>query len=108
MASVLFPAGTTKTLTVKATLAGTGIHTFSIASASSVGTNGATVSGSFPMIGNSLSLTTAVTLGTVTVAKYSTLSDVEIGSANALISKIKLTQIFMLQIPRWLLIILIR
>jgi len=83
-------AGTTKTLTVKATLTGTGRHNLAVVSASSV-TSSSTVSGSFPVTGNTMELTTAVTLGAVTVSKYSTLANVDIGSKAAVISKIKVT-----------------
>ncbi|MEA3463766.1 MAG: hypothetical protein U9R14_01695, partial [Patescibacteria group bacterium] len=59
-------AGTTKALLVKATVSGTsGTNGFSINSASDITTDGASVSGSFPVSGNLMSLS-SVSAGAVT------------------------------------------
>ena len=63
-------AGTTKTLVVKATILSTvtsGIYALGIASASDVTTDGATVSGTFPVRGNAQAVV-SVTIGTITMA----------------------------------------
>ncbi len=68
--------GTTREITVKADIAG-GTTTISgiilgINAASDVVTNGATVSGSFPMNGNQMSVGTATDLGYATISNYTT------------------------------------
>ncbi|MCK4554095.1 hypothetical protein KAU19_03980, partial [Candidatus Parcubacteria bacterium] len=67
-------AGTTKALTVKATMLSTitsGNFALGIASASDVTTDGAAVSGSFPIQGNTKAVTDA-TIGTVTMSSVDT------------------------------------
>lgn len=61
------PAGTTKTLTVKATIAAgqTGSYGLGVASASDINASGSTVSGSFPVVGNSMSITSNTNVGEV-------------------------------------------
>jgi hypothetical protein len=63
-------AGTTKTLTVRATIAATtGNYALGINSASDIGTNGAVVSGSFPLIGNTKAAVDGSTsVGSVTLS----------------------------------------
>lgn len=62
------PAGTTKTISIVADIAASvsGNHVLGIASASAVTTNGAVVSGSFPVNGNNMSLSTT-NVGTIDV-----------------------------------------
>ncbi|MFA5644603.1 MAG: hypothetical protein WC928_03715 [Patescibacteria group bacterium] len=66
---VYVAAGTTKTLTVKATIgATTGTYALGIASASDVTSSGATVTGSFPITGNTMSAVNAsASLGSMTI-----------------------------------------
>ncbi|MBU1160264.1 hypothetical protein KKG18_00380, partial [Patescibacteria group bacterium] len=71
---IVIAAGTTKTLTVKATIliGQTGNFVLGINSASGITTNGATVSGSFPVQGNTQSSVTGVTIGTVIMSNVGT------------------------------------
>lgn len=67
---LVIPAGTTKTLTVKADVSASSNGesvALSIVSASDIATNGAVVSGSFPISGNTMSTSNAVTLASVQV-----------------------------------------
>jgi len=79
----VIPAGTTKTLTLVGDIDAdiTGNHAFSIDSASSVGTT-ATVSGSFPLTGNTMSIS-ATNVGKVTVTEGSDPSNITAGSSDA-------------------------
>lgn len=63
-------AGTTKTLTVRALIAAgqTGSYALGVEAASDINAAGSTVSGSFPIVGNSMSITSNTTIGTVTLA----------------------------------------
>ncbi|OGF25987.1 hypothetical protein A2303_02625 [Candidatus Falkowbacteria bacterium RIFOXYB2_FULL_47_14] len=64
------PAGSTKTVTVKATIeAGkSGNYAIGLSGAANVITNGAAVSGSFPIVGNTKVIVTGTNIGTVTMA----------------------------------------
>ncbi len=72
---ITVPAGSTKYVTLRVDLAddvGSGkTVSFQVASATDVSTNGASVSGSFPLAGNTMSVATASDLGYVTVANVS-------------------------------------
>ena len=72
---ITIPAGQTKYVMLRADLAddvGSGnTIVFSLASASSITTDGAAVSGSFPMNGNTMSTATTATLGSITIANVS-------------------------------------
>ena len=62
-------AGTTKTLTVKATIdAYTGTYALGIAAASDVVSSGATTSGSFPVQGNMMSAVQATGVGSISIS----------------------------------------
>lgn len=63
-------AGTTKTLTVRASITAgqTGSYALGVAVASDINASGSAVSGSFPIVGNSMSITSNSTIGTVTLA----------------------------------------
>ncbi len=67
-------AGTTKTIRVRATIAaGTaGNYALGIAGASSILTNGAAVSGSFPIISNSKAVVTGTNIGTIVMSDPTT------------------------------------
>ena len=67
-------AGSTKTLVVKATIeAGqSGNFALGVKTAADITTNGATVSGSFPVVGNSQAIVTGVDIGTVTMSSVGT------------------------------------
>lgn len=73
--SLTVPAGTTKTVDLAATMAQVATYngnvmSLSINSASDI-TTASTVSGTFPVIGNSVTLTSGVTIGTATLANGS-------------------------------------
>lgn len=72
---IVVSAGTTKTLTVKATIhssATGGNYALGIASASSIVTSGSAVSGSFPIVGNTKAIVTGVDLGTLAMTNVGT------------------------------------
>ncbi|MCX6792746.1 MAG: hypothetical protein NTY12_01855 [Candidatus Falkowbacteria bacterium] len=77
--------GTTKTLSIVADVnasATTGNDNFSISLASAIAANGATVSGSFPVAGNTMSITN-VSGGAITIAKTGSLSSPKAGELQA-------------------------
>lgn len=85
--------GMTKTLTVKANIASgaSGEHAIQIPTASSIVlVGGGTVSGSFPITGNTMTLS-SVDAGTITIVKNGTLADVTIGDMGATVAQFKLT-----------------
>ncbi len=87
---ITIPAGQTKTLTVKADMASgslSGNVGFSIASASDIVSTGASVSGSFPISGNLMSLLSAQSdLATVTLsAGASSTSPIKAGNSNMIV-----------------------
>ncbi|BFD25051.1 MAG: hypothetical protein JST_000371 [Candidatus Parcubacteria bacterium] len=96
---VTIPAGQTKTLTVKANIDGaaqSGNIGLSLAAATDVVSTGATVNGSFPITGNTMSLFKAPTdMSVVTLTKGSMpTTEIKAGSMNAVIwdAKVKVTQ----------------
>lgn len=85
--------GTTKTLTVKANIANaaSGEHAIQIPTASSIILiGGGTVSGSFPVTGNTMTLST-VDAGTVIVDDSGTLTNPTIGDMGATVAQFKVT-----------------
>jgi len=89
-------AGSTKKITVRATVLGgdnitLGNDGFGIASASDIISSAASVSGSFPLNGNIMSLTTGASAGTISYS-YQTVSDdeVKVGEKDVELAKIKL------------------
>lgn len=91
------PAGTTKAVTLKMNAKTTGTvsgnHGFKIASASDITTNGATVSGSFPVSGNIMSFSSSASAGTVTldgngdsITRYVGENDVLLGEIDVKVS----------------------
>ncbi len=90
--SYVIPAGTTKTLTVAANVGSgkTGNHAFSINAASDMTAGGATISGSFPVTGNIMSLS-STSAGTVTAGGYTSgMSNPAIGDTATNVSKFSL------------------
>ncbi|MBN2306523.1 S-layer homology domain-containing protein [Candidatus Peregrinibacteria bacterium] len=87
-------AGTTTTLTlvgdVSATALGSNQHYFYIASAANVTSNAQSVSGDFPVAGNTFTMG-SVSVNTVTTAPGTAPSKVTIGAADAEIASVKLT-----------------
>ncbi len=88
------PAGETKALTVRANVTGTdagaiGNHGFSIDEASDIVTNGASVSGSFPVTGNLMSLST-VQAGSLTFDFDSVNNSVKVGEEQKEMSEFSL------------------
>lgn len=91
--SVKVTAGTTKTLSIVANVATgdkTGTHALGINAASDITVTGATVSGSFPVVGNSMTLSSS-DVGGLTVAANGTLTNPTIGDVGATIAKFQLT-----------------
>jgi len=89
-------AGATKSLTVKATIqsGSTGNFAIGIASASVVATNGATVSGSFPLVGKTQAIVSGTTIGNVTMASVagpSSNTTNDFGEDNVLLAQFNLT-----------------
>ena len=74
-------AGATKQLTLKMTSVTTaaGNHAFTVASASDITTDGAAVSGTFPITGNTFAYTAAIDAATVTLTSSDDLPNVKIG-----------------------------
>jgi hypothetical protein len=92
--NVKVAAGTTKTLTLKADIASglasvAGADAFQLVSASSVSANGATVSGSFPITGNTMSLT-GVSIGKLTVTAGADPSNPSVGAQGANMASVRL------------------
>lgn len=90
--NVTIPAGTTKTLSIVGNIGSgkTGNHALGIESASAIKAGGSTISGSFPVIGNTMSLS-ATSVGTITIAKVGTLGNLTIGDMQSAITEFKLT-----------------
>jgi len=92
---IVVPAGTTKSLTLRATIeAGrTGNYAIGIAGASAIITDGAAVSGSFPIIGNTKAIVSGTTIGTVTMnsADATATVDAEFGEDDVLMAGFSLT-----------------
>lgn len=88
------PAGSTKKITVRATVATSGDlgnNAFGIASASDVIASASSVSGSFPLNGNIMSLTTGATAGIIAYSYQSVAdTDVKVGQTAVELGKIKL------------------
>jgi len=85
------PAGTTKTLTLTADINTSGNNdAFGIVSASDVVSTGATVSGSFPITGNTMNIVSQST-GSVTIARTGSLSNPKLGEQNAKVAEFNLT-----------------
>jgi len=85
------PAGQTKTLTVKADMAAASINNnyFSIVAASDIDASGATVAGTFPVMGNTM-VGVSQSVGTVTVAKSGSISNPKAGETGAKVAEFKL------------------
>lgn len=85
------PAGETKTLTVRANVLGeAGNHGFAISEASDVVTDGATVSGSFPVRGNLMSLS-SVESGNVTFDFTGSVSNPKVGEEDKKVAEFDLS-----------------
>ncbi len=83
------PAGMTKSVTLKINSGGsgdTGNHAFELVSASSVVTNGGTVSGAFPIVGNTMSYA-SVDAATVTFTASNNSYSRDIGETNVIIGE---------------------
>lgn len=90
---IVVNAGTTKTLTVKATIAAgqTGTYGLGVAKAADIVATGTTISGSFPIVGNSMSVVSATNLGTVTLGSVvATPSTNNFGEDNVLLASFDL------------------
>lgn len=79
-------AGTTKTVTIAADVSGTGQHALGIASASAVASTGAAVSGSFPITGNYMSLS-STTAGTADIEFNTSTKTVKVGEVGVELGK---------------------
>lgn len=84
-------AGATESILVKAKVSsGTNQHSLNINAASDIVTNGAVVSGSFPVSGNTMSVA-AVTVGQLTIAADGAPSNPNLGDEGAILAKFKAT-----------------
>lgn len=79
-------AGTTKTITITADVSGTGQHALGIASASAVSSTAATVSGSFPITGNFMNLS-STPAGTTDLEFSATTKTVKVGETGVELGK---------------------
>ena len=88
------PAGQTRTLTVKADMATSNVNNnfFAINSASDIDASGAAVSGTFPMMGNTM-VGVAQSVGTITIEKSGSnpLTSPKAGETGAKVAEFKLT-----------------
>ncbi|HTX86645.1 MAG TPA: hypothetical protein VMC41_01090 [Candidatus Nanoarchaeia archaeon] len=82
-------AGQTVEVTAKAIVTNTNNYSLTVAKASDINAGGATVSGSFPISGNTISGAN-VTVGKLTINNNGTPSDVNLGDINAIIGKFKI------------------
>ena len=91
--NVVIPAGETKTLSIMSSASGnSGNHGFSIDSVDDITTNGTTVSGSFPMAGNTMTLST-VTAGTLTYTLQSVANTtLKVGEKQQEVAEIKVEE----------------
>lgn len=90
---IVVAAGTTKTLTVRATIetGQSGNFAIGLASADAVMTNGAVVSGSFPVEGNTMAIVSGTDIGTVTMSNVdSTASANDFGEDDVLLASFDL------------------
>jgi hypothetical protein len=90
---IMIPAGGMKTITVKAKIAATdGNYALGIASAADIGADGATVSGSFPIMGNTMAAVN-VSIGTATLSSVdgTNESGVEFGADGILLANFNIT-----------------
>jgi hypothetical protein len=89
------PAGTTMSVTLKVSLAyaisASRAYNWSILAASDVTTDGAVVSGTFPVSGNTFATANVTDLGTITIANSGTLSAPDPGTTQHTIWKFTLT-----------------
>ncbi|MDP3043200.1 MAG: hypothetical protein Q8N21_02245 [bacterium] len=83
-------AGATVKVEVKATVTGIGNYALSVKSASDISTNGAAVSGSFPVTGNVMA-GVDVAVGELTFNNDGTLAKVKLGDKAATLAKFKVT-----------------
>jgi len=82
-------AGQTVSVTVKAVVTNTNSYNLTVAKASDINVGGASVSGSFPITGNTIS-GVAITVGKLTINNNGTPSDVNLGATNAVIGQFKM------------------
>lgn len=86
---IVVKKGTTETVTVKATVNGTGKYALGLAGASAVMAS-ASVTGSFPVVGNTMAGTN-VAVGTLRLENDGSLSSVKLGDKAAVVGKFKVT-----------------
>ncbi|MDD4304697.1 MAG: hypothetical protein PHG92_04420 [Patescibacteria group bacterium] len=85
-------AGTTKALTIKATITAIGRYAIGIASASDINIDGGSVSGSFPISGREMTSVVVTTMGKVEMQALTaeTLSGIEFGEQNVRLAEFTL------------------
>ncbi len=93
---ITVPAGETVTLVIKATIdssASGGNYALGVAAASDVTTNGAVVSGTFPIIGNTKAIVSGTNIGSITLSNVdgTDVSDVQFGEDDVLLASFNLT-----------------
>ena len=88
---ITVPKGGTKSLTIRASVAGTGNYALKVNAAADIMVlSGVTVAGTFPMVSNTM-IGVDVTVGELTVATDGTLADVQLGTTGATLGKFKAT-----------------
>lgn len=91
--NLTIPRGTTKSLTIVADMddggTGSGSNSLGISAASAIMAGGATVTGSFPVMGNIMGMTN-VSAGTITISKTGTLNNPKAGEMGAKIASFQL------------------
>ena len=83
------PSGMTKAVTLKmnSKTSANGNHAFKLSSASDISTNGAAVSGSFPVTGNTMVYSSGVDAATVTITSTKDSIDRKVGETNVSLSE---------------------
>lgn len=86
-------AGKTKTLVVKATMAGVGNYHLGVVAATSMTAVGATVTGTFPIYGNTMSAVAGTSVGTMAMSAINTTDapSTQFGADNVLLAEFNLT-----------------
>ncbi|HTW96161.1 MAG TPA: hypothetical protein VMD74_00700 [Candidatus Methylomirabilis sp.] len=87
---LVIPAGQTKSVLIRATINDTNNHNLFVAKASDISAAGATVAGSFPISGNTMSAAD-VAVGTLTASAGTNPANPKLGDVGALLASMKLS-----------------
>lgn len=88
---IVIPAGQTKVISVRASVAGTDQYSLGIARAADIVATGATISGSFPITGNLMSGISGSNIGTITATLGTAPANVKLGDKAAIIGSLNLS-----------------